>query len=199
MLGKKLHIIFIIFILTPFFCQIMPVKAQFSEGTSLDAVYALMTESATKGNYEEISALLPSVSEATNKIKKNFNVDIVSEIRDALVKRDKEKVLSAVNKLIFYDMKNIFFEISQMRKASATPLRMLMKKAYSNYRLLSPEIRSVKSKADDNIKMLFKQLFSFLAVETSPFAVEKRDVIVDADAIHSVTVKIEEECLSVLR
>ncbi len=149
---------------------------------------------AENEDYEKISKSLPFLGKITAEIKDRFGVNMVSEIEIALRKRNKATTLLTVHKLIFYDMKNLFFLVEQMGIKSPGKSLTWVKTAYLDYLLLAPKVKRKHFKTHQHIKRLFKQVVSVLNFETSPFAAQKAEV---KKRVLRLTEEIEAECLKV--
>ena len=70
-------------------------------------IYSAMLSCAAAGDYTKVSESVASLGAIGAEIKDKFGVDVVSEINAAVESKNKESVVSALHKLVFYDIRNI--------------------------------------------------------------------------------------------
>lgn len=148
-----------------------------------------------------MSESVASLGTVTAEIKDKFGVDVVSEINKAVGSKNKELVISALRKLVFYDIKNIFATITQSDiELSPKEVRVLLKTAAVDYSLLSPKVKTINSRADQRIRKLFEWAIFIVPTESrSPFTYRGRKKI-DVrlmSKLRKLMEQVEEECLKV--
>ena len=162
-------------------------------------IYGDMLGHGNAENYLMILELLPSVAEITDEIKSRFGVDVVSEIDTAVGSKNRERVLLALYKMVFYDIKNIFATITESGHGlSPEEVRSLLKTAGIDYSLLSPKVKAISLTADNRIRELFQwAIFMVPTEKSSPFT-QAGQKEMDAKLLSKLTKlmeKVEQECL----
>jgi hypothetical protein len=105
------------------------------------------------------------------EIKRSFNVDLAEELNKVLAEHNKEKILTAIQRNMFYDIKALFGLAAQ----DPAPDRAtgLLKTAYLDYNLLSPYVQTKDFQRDQVIRKMFQQAFQ-LAGASSPYSEENK-------------------------
>ncbi|MFH1096031.1 MAG: hypothetical protein V1749_00805 [Candidatus Desantisbacteria bacterium] len=132
-------------------------------------VYESMLDNFENKRYEKVEKALPFVEPVMNTIKARFGVDIQPEIQ-ATLKARSDNFYIALEKLIFYDIWNIFTSIiKEGENQSPERLKLWFKMAYANYLLLSPVILQNKENftLDRKIKKSFKETYLCFGSESS--------------------------------
>lgn len=164
-------------------------------------VYPAMLRAAIAGDYTKARESVVSLGDLPAQIKNRFGVDMVSEIDGAVDGKDKEKVLSALRKLVFYDMKNIFAAITE-RGITLSPkeVRALLKTGVLDYSLLSPKVKAMNSQADRRVKELFEWAIYMVPTKASSPFTHGNGKKVDVKLMGRLTKlmeQVEQECLKV--
>ncbi len=165
-------------------------------------LYETMLNFTVKEDYEKVSKSVPFIREILDVIKTKFEVDLEKELKTALENKQKELVLLAIRKTIFYDMKDLFsilVSTETIAEQSTVRLRTFIRTGYLDYLLLSPKIKEKEFKTDLSLKKTFQRVF-YLMGTTSPYAVEektteKTTATIDWDAISKELSIIEKEIL----
>ncbi|MDY6950362.1 MAG: hypothetical protein SWE60_02530 [Thermodesulfobacteriota bacterium] len=164
-------------------------------------VYPAMLRAAMAGDYTKVQELVVSLEDLPAEIKNRFAVDVVSEISGAVAGKDKEEVLSALRKLVLYDMRNVFAAIRQ-RGTTLSPKEVvaLLKTAVSDYSLLSSKVKATNSKVDKRVKKLFEWAIYMVPTKaSSPFTFsggKEMDWKV-MTRLTKLMEQVEQECLKV--
>lgn len=143
--------------------------------------------------YSKISQLIPYLGEIPMEIQNKFGVNLVQEIEMAVLKQDRQAMLTAIQKTIFYDTKDLFFLIGKKRRKSPAYLQSFLKSAYLNHVLLSPAVREKSPGAETRLLHLFEQAGRKFKVDTSPFAAEREGI--DYAGLSNLLRDIEREYL----
>jgi hypothetical protein len=160
-----------------------------------------MLRSAFLGDYTKVQNSMVSLGDLPAERRNRFGVDIDAEIHRAVGGKDREKVLSALRKLFFYDMRNIFAVITEKGTTlSPKEVRTLLKTAVLDYSLLSPKVKATNSRADRRVKELFEWAIYMVPTKASSPFIPGGGKEIDAKLMGRLTKlmeQVEQECLKV--
>src|SRR3990172_1388247 len=122
------------------------------------------------------------------EMKKVYNVDLGAELNAAVQSRNQQRTLTAIQRLIFYDIKALF-DLSAEQTDSAHAVGLL-KTAYLSYDLLSPQVQKANFSADQQTRKMFQHAYS-LAGSNSPFTNEADPEAARKKALKELTSQIE--------
>lgn len=123
-------------------------------------IYKSMLEFAENEKFDKISGSWGFLGRVPDEIRDKFGVELEVELNDAVRERNKPAALTAVRKLVYYDMKDIFSVILHSNEEDAAQLKGLIKVAYLDYLHLSPEVEKTNLELDTRIKNSFKEAFA---------------------------------------
>jgi hypothetical protein len=160
-------------------------------------LYETMLDCAERQQFEQVYRSLPFLKQIFEKEKVRFGVDLEVTIRKALASNDRDKTLFAIQRVIFFDIKDIFAEIEAGKQESAATLKTWFIMANMDYKLLSPRLRRRDSKVDQNILAGFYEGGSLLRSHASPSTSLDDDKPVDFRSLKKVMRGIEKNMLAV--
>ena len=131
------------------------------------AIYKSMLEFAENEKYDKISGSWGFLGGIPDEIKNKFGVNLEVEVSDAVRDRNKPAAVTALRKLVYYDMKDIFSVILASEEENSAQLKGLIKVAYLDYLQLSSEVEKADLKVDTRIKNAFKEAFSVFSESDS--------------------------------
>lgn len=108
-------------------------------------------------NFEKIWRTIQVIRPLTEEIRLKFGVNIELEIKNALAEKDKERVIRAIQQLVFLDMKDFMLLGTVAAEESLDKAKPKFKAAFLNYLLLSPHITVKSFPSDQMIKNSFQR------------------------------------------
>lgn len=145
-------------------------------------IYTSVLEYIKEEEYDKVKVSVAYLNPLITSLKKNYNADIMSEIGESLNNKDKAKLINAVYKLIFFDMRDIFKELSENSKEyEKRELTAWLKMAYRNYIFLSPTVKKFKKDGfniDRSIRKDFKRSYRILSA-ASPYREEEKRIHIE--------------------
>jgi TonB family protein len=129
-------------------------------------IYKSMLEFAEDEKYGKISQSWEFLGDIPREIKEKFGIDLEKEIINSIRDQNRTMAVTAVRKLIFYDMKDIFTIVSESKNANPAYLKGLVKAAYLDYAHLSPEVAKTDVAIDTKIKNSFRDALAFYSAPT---------------------------------
>lgn len=148
-------------------------------------IYQSMLRFVDKQNYGKIEASLSFVKPVILAIKKKWDIDMRSEIRDGVVKQDEIAVRRSIHKLIFLDMEWLLYK-SADKDLTNKERRRQIRIAYLNYLLLSPTVKKKQFLADQRVKRIFHRLHAILGTSRYAQSASNVDATVIENQIHSI-------------
>ena len=154
-------------------------------------IYQQMLSFVKEGDYDKIVKSLSLLENVLNAIKNNFDKDLKTLIEDAVSTGDARKIKKAIYTLIYYDIKDVFYEVlTNLNTKEFYQLKETLKFAYLDYLLVSPAIRRRNFEVDREIRKSFTELLGGLLAK----AVEEKNSIF----IEGRFSKIERDCRTIL-
>ncbi len=139
-------------------------------------IYQNMLRYTQDKDFEKVERSLPVLRPIIQAINLNFKLDIEAEIRDSLAKKDQDRILLAIQRLIWLDMKDLLSLGVKVAQESQDQAVVNFRKAYLDYQLLSPYIQVKNFSSDQKIKNIFRK-----AVITGTTAEDLRKAVEDID------------------
>ena len=104
---------------------------------------------------------------------------MIFELSEALNNKERDPIYKALIKMIYYDMHNIFDEVTieiKGQEYDSVKLRILFRLAYADYLLLSPAILEDQNGfvINRNIKNLFRKSNNILGLSGPYFAYKEK-------------------------
>ena len=160
-------------------------------------IYKNMLKLAEKGDHSKIATSLEFLDKIFAQEQHKFSVNIKKEVLTALDKKQKPEIIKALQKAVFYDIKDIFYTVRNSKQESAKTLKLWLRMAAVDYELLSPVVKGKSFKTNEEIIKAFNQGTYILSVEASPLAEEKTTKDIDFTALAKVLSGIEANILTV--
>lgn len=126
-------------------------------------IYKSMLEFAETKNYDKITGSWEFLGDIPMQIHNKFGINLEKEINNSVKAQNRKRTVSAVRKLIFYDIKDIFSVIVSGQEVNPAYLKGLIKAAYLDYLQLTAAVEKTEAKIDDRIKQSFKEAFSAIS------------------------------------
>jgi hypothetical protein len=120
-------------------------------------VYKSMIVFAQKGEHQKVANSLNVLAPIVNHIRVKFKYDSRAAIQKAVRRKDSDKVLSAVQTLVAWDIKAHLSEAEARAAGAPAVARTSIKAARLNYELLSEAVYRVDPQANQNIKQAFRE------------------------------------------
>lgn len=120
-------------------------------------IYKNMLAFALDKNFEKVELSLQMIRPISQALNSKFKVDIDADIRNGLAKKDQERVIKAIQRLILLDMKDMMLLGAKGAEESQDKARPKFKGAFLDYLLLSPYITVKSFSSDQKIKNRFQR------------------------------------------
>ncbi len=156
-------------------------------------IYAAMLRFTDSEDYAKIVKSLPIMSTIFSEIKRKFNVDIEAEIVSAIKQQSRTKLKAALLKAVYYDMKDIFYEVNKSSGVKGKKILVWIKIATMDFKILEPFLGLKSSRVPSAIK----EEFINLAPLDNTYADENIENIRKRINIAGALNNIEENILSV--
>jgi hypothetical protein len=140
------------------FCGITSAQSYRELGTiSLNESFENMLKYSKHKDFEKLSSSLQLIKPLSQSLDAKYSKDNEKAILSAIENKDGEKVLQAVQQLIFLDMEDqLLIGITIVPNSKDTAITKF-KNAYMDYLFLSPYIQENDYSGDQKIKNLFRK------------------------------------------
>lgn len=156
-------------------------------------IYAAMLKFTDNEDYAKIVKSLPIMKTIFSEIKRKFKVDIEAEIVRAIKQQSRTKLKAALLKAVYYDMKDIFYEVNKASGVKGKKILVWIKIATMDFKILEPFLALKSSR----IPAAIKEEFINLAPLDKTYANENIEDIRKRINIRGTLNNIEENILSV--
>jgi len=146
-------------------------------------------------NFGKITRSIPALEPLLEALKTKYGPDLATDLRISAAKEDYADGLLLIQRLIYYDMKDLLqvgLEIAEKSRETA-PAATKLRSAYLDYQILSPFIKDKNFDADRKIRNLFRTAMLRLEA-SSPYSEEPTDRS-DPRDIRPLIEQIESETL----
>lgn len=126
-------------------------------------IYQKMLSYAQDQDFEKVERSLQVTKPVTQALNSKFGANIETEIRDGVTKKDQDRVIRAIQRLISLDMKDLMLVGATAARESQDKAVAKFKSAYLDYLLLSPYIQVKSFASDQKIKTLFRKAVTISA------------------------------------
>jgi len=125
-------------------------------------VYQQMFDNADAGQFSKILELSRQIEGVIVALETNLSVNIKSQLESAVASGDKEKVKGALQKLIFYDIQDVFLTTKSSIKNGADlgKIKEHLKLAYLDYLIVSSEAKKIDFGLDRSVRKSFNELLT---------------------------------------
>ena len=149
---------------------------------SLNDTFEKLLHDSERGNFDAVEKTFQQISQLDRYLEEKYALNTGQAIKNAIDRKDGEKALEAIQRLIYSDMREeLQAGINSVHLSKEKSIR-IFKYAYLDYLLLSPYIQSKSFSGEQKIRNLFRK---FAVSVNRPDELEKLNVQIETEMISS--------------
>jgi hypothetical protein len=124
---------------------------------SLNETFEKLLESARLNHFEELEKSIQVLTPLIKMLESKYSNKENSLLQTAVLQQNREKALVAIQKLIYFDMKDQLLNGIDLVSTSKDRAITRFKYAYLDYLLISPYLQTVNFNGEQKIRNLFRK------------------------------------------